>query len=48
MYARFICTIILHLSLCDDITQGLIMMKYALNHNYRFENYLIAFAAGFY
>ena len=48
MYARFIATIILHLSLNDVVTQGLVMMKYSVNHHYRFNSYMIAFLSGFY
>jgi len=36
MFARFVTTVILHLSLIDETTQGLHMMKYAVNHHYRF------------
>lgn len=41
--ARFICGTMLHLSLVDEVTQGLIKMKYALNHPYKFQSYSVAF-----
>ena len=44
---RFLCAIILHLCLTDEIMQGFACMKYALNHPYKFRRwtdaYLIAF-----
>lgn len=48
MFARFICAVILHLSLTDEVTDGLKMMKYAVNHDYRFNNYIIAYISGFF
>jgi hypothetical protein len=47
MFARFICATILHLSLIDEVSAGLEMMKYAVNHSYKFERYSIAWLAGF-
>lgn len=47
MFARFICTVILHLSLTDEVTNGLKMMKYACNHPYRFNLFEIAWMCGF-
>lgn len=45
--ARFICTIILHLSQQDEVKQGLDLMKYAVNHRYFFLSYQKAFLMGF-
>jgi hypothetical protein len=47
MFARFICAIILHLSLTDEVTDGLGMMKYSCNHGYRLHSQTIAYLAGF-
>ena len=47
MFARFICTIILHLSLTDEVTDGLKMMKYAVNHPTRFNSFAMAWICGF-
>jgi len=47
MYARFICATILHLSCVDEISAGLEMMKYAVNHPYKFENFSVAWMSGF-
>ena len=41
--ARFICGSILHLSLLDEVTNGLNCMKFALNHPYKFLSYNLAF-----
>ena len=34
MIARFVCATILHLSLVDEVSAGMDIMKYALNHSY--------------
>jgi len=47
MFARFICSTILHLSLVDEVSAGLEMMKYTLNHAYKFETPAIAWLSGF-
>lgn len=47
MFARFICAIILHLSLTDEVTGGLKMMKFAINHPYKFQNFTMAYTTGF-
>ncbi len=47
LFARFICATILHLSLVDEVSAGLEMMKYALNHSYKFEHYEVAWMSGF-
>jgi len=47
MFARFICATILHLSCVDEISAGLEMMKYAVNHPYKFEHFSVAWMSGF-
>ena len=44
--ARFICGVILHMKLADEIKAGLEMMKFSLNHEYRFQDFYLAFLAG--
>jgi hypothetical protein len=46
IFARFICATILHLSLVDEVSHGLDMMKFAVNHSYQFQHYTLAFASG--
>jgi hypothetical protein len=46
-FARFICATILHLSLVDEVSAGLEMMKYAINHPYKFDHFSIAWLSGF-
>ena len=41
--ARFICGSMLHLSLLDEVSNGLNYMKFALNHPYKFMSYNLAF-----
>jgi hypothetical protein len=36
LFGRFIATSILHLSLIDEVSAGLEIMKFALNHDYLF------------
>lgn len=45
--ARFICTVILHLSQQDEVKQGLDLMKYAINHRHAFLEYKKAWLMGF-
>ena len=45
--ARFCCGIILHMKLADELHAGLQMMKFSLNHEYRFSEFYLAFLAGF-
>lgn len=45
--ARFICTIVLHLSQQDEVKRGLDLMKYALNHRNKFSSYKNAALMGF-
>ena len=47
MFCRFICGTILHLSLLDEVTKGLLNMKFALNHHYLFHDYKKAALVGF-
>ena len=46
MGARFIATILMHLSVEGDIRQGLVMMKYASNHPFEFLSPTSAFLVG--
>ena len=46
MFARFICATILHLSCVDEVNAGLNMMKYAVNHSYKFNSFWFAFLSG--
>lgn len=46
IYARFVCAVILHLSLMDDVYFGMQMMKYALNHTYMFNSWGTAYFLG--
>ena len=41
------CGIVLHVALNGDFKQGLTNMKYALNHDWKFKNYHIAWLCGF-
>jgi len=47
IFARWICASILHLSLIDEVTIGLDMMKYSVNHSYMFIAYEMAWLSGF-
>ena len=47
MFCRFICGTILHLSLIDEVMNGLSNMKFALNHRYVFKSWLSAWTVGF-
>ena len=37
--ARFLCAVILHITLTDEIKQGFGCMKYALSHDYKFRDW---------
>jgi len=37
--ARFMCAIFLHITLVDKTKQGLAMMKYAMNHPWKFRKW---------
>lgn len=43
MGARFVCSILMHLQVEGDMRQGLVMMKYAINHPKEFSNPFYAF-----
>ena len=43
---RFFCAIFLHISLQDETKQGLAMMKYAMNHPWKFRSWRGAFGVG--
>ena len=45
--SRFVCAIVLHMSSNSQLSQGMMKMKYALNHSYKFKNYKIPFMSGF-
>lgn len=47
MFARFICATILHLSCVDEVHAGLEMMKYSVNHPYKFNQPSVAWMSGF-
>ena len=47
VFSRFMCGIVLHVSLSGEIKQGLVNMKYALNHPWKFNNYQVAWLCGF-
>ena len=47
VFARFVCGIVLHVQLSAELYQGLTMMKFAVNHPWKFEDYKVAYAVGF-
>ena len=47
VFARFVCGIVLHMLLSNELQQGLLMMKYSVNHPWKFINYRHAFLSGF-
>lgn len=47
MFARFICATILHLSCVDEVHAGLMMMKFSVNHAYKFHSFSFAWLSGF-
>ena len=46
VFARFICGIVLHVSLSAELQQGMQMMKYAVNHPWKFVDYRLAYCIG--
>lgn len=44
--SRFVCGVVLHMSLQGEFYQGLTCMKYAVNHPRTFQNYQVAFFGG--
>ena len=47
VFSRFMCGIVLHVSLSGEMKQGLVNMKYAVNHSWKFNNYRVAWLCGF-
>ena len=47
-FTRFLCAILLHVSLQDEITQGGKLMKFAANHPWKFRKWYIAWLCGFF
>ena len=47
MMARLICGIVMHINLVGRVKQGMEMMKYSLNHYWKFTNWFFGFMAGF-
>ena len=45
---RFLCAVFMHITLGDELRQGFSMMKYALNHPWKFVNWSRAFRVGFF
>lgn len=45
---RFLCSIILHVSLCNKTKGSFQMMKYAMNHYWKFDSWFTAFLVGFF
>ena len=45
--ARFICGITMHIKLAPELQQAMNMMKYSINHSWKFDNFRIAFLSGF-
>ena len=45
--ARFLCATFLHISLVDEVKQGLNMMKFSINHSWMFRKWNLAFFVGF-
>ena len=44
---RFLCAIFLHIHLSDELDQSFSLMKYAMNHQWRFRKWYAAFFVGF-
>lgn len=44
---RFFCAIFMHINLSDELAQGFNLMKYAMNHPWKFNQWHKAFAVGF-
>ena len=44
---RFICGIIMHMQCNEEFANGMLIMKYAINHHWKFSNYRMAFLPGF-
>ena len=46
--SRWICALFLHVSLKDEADLGFKIMKYSMNHPWKFESWWFAFTVGFY
>ena len=46
MMSRFICCIMMHATLTQRVRHGLDIMKYAVNHPWKFDNWSAAYLAG--
>ena len=46
-FARFVAAMVLHIIINNEIFNGLKMIKYSVNHPWKFSNPKMAFAAGF-
>jgi hypothetical protein len=46
-FTRFIAAMVLHIMMNDEIYNGLKMIKYSVNHPWKFSNAQMAFATGF-
>ena len=44
---RFICGIMMHIACTGEFCNGMKMMKFAVNHDWKFVNYHLAFLPGF-
>ena len=44
--ARFICGVMMHISLSDELEAGMGKMKYSANHPWKFDDWKMAFLAG--
>jgi len=45
-FVRFICGLIMHISCNYEILNGMVMMKFAVNHYWKFYNYRLAYMSG--
>ena len=46
-FSRFVAAMVMHIIMNDEIFNGMKMIKYSLNHPWKFSNPRLAFAAGF-
>ena len=44
--ARFLCAVFMHITLSSELIQGFDLMKYALNHPWKFSSWFMAFKTG--
>ena len=47
VYCRLFCAVVLHITLSDELRQSFELMKYALNHPWKFWSWSSAFFVGF-